>query len=312
MQATRTHELEERPPDYVGPSLNPDGLILESTELGDGVYALLANEIPKDNNGVIIGADAVLVIDAGINGDISRQIQARVRELTDSPIRYLVNTTYHGDHTFGNDAFPDTVTIISSTKNKECMVDLAREKQMREGNLHGNENALADVTDWRRPDVVFERYAEIELGSQSVELWHFGPGNGPGDTIVYVPSVKVAWTGNFLPRAGIPPMLLNGEPGPYIESLRAMKETIDVDTIVCGHGPMGEGEAALDSLIEYLEGLQLAVREAIAAGCTLEETLETTPLPEDYGVPNVDELNQTLQQMHRLNVLATYRTTESE
>jgi cyclase len=86
-----------------------------------------------------------------------------------------------------------------------------------------------------------------------------------------------------------------------------MKQTLDVDTIVCGHGPMGEGEAALDSLIEYLEGLQMAVREAIAAGCTLKETLETTPLPEHYGVPNVDELNQTLQQMHRLNVLATYR-----
>lgn len=312
MQTTRIHELEERPPDYVGPNLNPEGLILEPTELGDGIYALLANKIPKDNNGVVIGKDAVLIIDAGINGVISRQIQTRVCELTDKSIRYLVNTTYHGDHTFGNDAFPETVTIISSQKNKESMVNLGREKRLRKGNLRGNNEALADVTEWRRPDVVFEQYTEIELGSQPVELWHFGPGNGPGDTIVYVPSAKVAWTGNFLPRAGIPPMLLNGGPGPYIESLQKMKNTLDVDTIVCGHGPIGEGESAIDSLIEYLESLQIAVREAIAAGRTLDETLETTPLPEHYGVPNVDEFNQTLQQMHRLNVLATYRTIESE
>jgi cyclase len=107
-------ELKERPAGYEGPNLDPEGLVLQPHELGDGVYALMANIPPKDNNGVIIGSRAALVIDAGINGAVSRQIQEVVAALSDTPLRYLVNTTYHGDHTFGNYAFGDDVLIISS------------------------------------------------------------------------------------------------------------------------------------------------------------------------------------------------------
>jgi hypothetical protein len=85
-----TREIAERPENYLGPDLNPEGLILHPQELAKGVYALMANIVPKDNNGVIVGDKGVLVVDAGINGSISQQIQQRVRELTDKPIRYLV------------------------------------------------------------------------------------------------------------------------------------------------------------------------------------------------------------------------------
>lgn len=103
----------------------------------------MANQVPKDNNGVIIGDKGVLVVDAGINGTISQQIQQQVRELTEKPIRYVVNTTYHGDHTFGNYAFPEEVTIISSRRNKQSMDDLIYEKRMRSANLaHGKVHTL--------------------------------------------------------------------------------------------------------------------------------------------------------------------------
>jgi cyclase len=59
------------------------------------------------------------VVDAGITPDVSVQIQALAAELTDRPVRYLANTTYHGDHTFGNMAFPAEVIIVSSRVNKE-------------------------------------------------------------------------------------------------------------------------------------------------------------------------------------------------
>src|SRR5207248_9043173 len=85
---------------------------------------------------------------------------------------------------------------------------------MRFGNMRGDQDVLADVTTWRQPDVAFDHYCAIDLGSKIVELCHFGPGNAPGDTVVYVPDAKVAWTGNFLMSAGIPPMLLAGGPSP--------------------------------------------------------------------------------------------------
>ncbi len=309
-----SQEIAERPPDYLGPNLNPSGLILRPQVLGEGVYALMANLLPKDNNGVIVGEKAVLVIDAGINGTISRHIQDLVRQLADKPLRYLVNTTYHGDHTFGNYAFPENVTIISSRQNKESMRDLEYEKRMRFGNMRGDQDVLADVTIWRQPDVVFERYCAIDLGKKIVELWHFGPGNAPGDTIVYVPDTKVAWTGNFLMSAGIPPMLLEGGPGPYIETLKAMQATLDVNTVVPGHGPMGEGKAALENFLAYMQHLQESIQAAFTAGLSLEQTLAASPVPAllhvPAGIPQTSEFHALIEQLHRLNVLATYRAFE--
>ena len=185
---------------------------------------------------------------------------------------------------------------------------------MRSGNLRGNLEAVADVTTWRRPDVVFERLCEIDLGNKLVQLWHLGPGNAPGDTIVYVPDAKVAWTGNFLMRAGICHMLLEGGPLPYLQTLKTVKETLDMTTIVPGHAPMGDGIVALDTLIGYLEELNQRVRTAIDGGISLETILESYPCPANLTLPVqlpfAAALNPLNQQLHRLNILTTYREIE--
>ena len=79
------------------------------------------------------------------------------------------------------------------------MNDLEAEKRIRTRNVFGNEAAIADVTTGRKPDRVFDTdFMELDLGNRKVQLWHFGPGNTPGDTMVYVAEARVAWTGNFL------------------------------------------------------------------------------------------------------------------
>ena len=86
-------ELAERPEGYQGPNLSPRGLRLLPTQLAAGAYALVANIPPKDNNGLVVGDRAALVIDAGIVPDVSTQIQQLVAHQTDRPLSYLVNTT---------------------------------------------------------------------------------------------------------------------------------------------------------------------------------------------------------------------------
>jgi cyclase len=163
--------------------------------------------------------------------------------------------------------------IVSSRANKENMADLRYEKAIMSGNMYGDEKAFDAVTHWRTPDVVFDTFAEIDLGGRTVQLRHFGPGKGPGDTVVYDPGTGTAWTGNFLCHAGIAHMLLQGEPRPYVTSLRRMKESLpQLRTIVPGHGPMGDGHAAIDTLIGYLERLHEEVETAVAAGRSLTET----------------------------------------
>jgi cyclase len=321
-------EMAERPEGYQGPNLSPRGLRLTPTQLAAGTYALVANIPPKDNNGLVVGDRAALVVDAGIVPDISAQLQRLVAQLTDRPLRYLVNTTYHGDHSFGNASFPAEVTVISSRSNRDNMTDLAYEKARRAGNMYGDAALLDAVTDWRKPDVVFDAAAEIDLGGRLVQLWYFGPGNGPGDTIVYLPDAQVAWTGNYLGHAGIAPMLLQGGPAPYLASLRRMRAALpELGTIVPGHGPVGDGHAAIDWLVGYLEQLLHDVGEARQAGQTVQQTLETCPSPFADGLdPRVvsalaryqlpldiarHRLLELMRNLHRLNVLATYRALES-
>ncbi|WP_432922280.1 MBL fold metallo-hydrolase [Microbispora sp. CA-135349] len=317
-------ELAERPSGYSGPNLSPSGLRLVPHALADGVHALMATIPPKDNNGLVVGRDAALVVDAGITPEVSDRIQGLAAELTDRPLRYLVNTTYHGDHTFGNMAFPAATVIVSSRHNKENMADLAYEKRVRSGNMYGDEALFDAVTRWRTPDLVFDAFAEIDLGGRSVQLWHFGPGNGPGDTVVYVPDARVAWTGNLLCHAGIAHMLLQGGPEPYAGTLRRMKEALpDLVTIVPGHGPSGDGHAAIDALIAYLERLHEEVLHAVEAGRTVEETMTacTDPWAEGldpalsaalawYRIPQDVARRGMLdlcRNLHRLNILATHR-----
>ena len=103
--------------------------------------------------------------------------------------------------------------------------------------------------------------------------------------------------------------------GPYIESLEKMRDTLEVTTVVCGHGPMGDGPDAIDTMIEYLRGLQSSVTEAMRAGRALETTVEQSDLPERFATPDLppparEALARLNMQMHRLNVVATYRALE--
>ncbi|MFF5212672.1 MBL fold metallo-hydrolase [Streptosporangium sp. NPDC000396] len=303
--------MTERPPGYIAPNLSPVGLELYPDQLADGVYALMANQMPKDNNGLVIGEKAALVIDSGVTPGVGRHIQDVAANLTDKPIRYLANTTYHGDHTFGNTAFADDVTIFSSRINKAAMTDLAGEKRIRTDSMYGDGHVLDEVVAWRTPDVVFDRFCEIDLGGRVVQLWHFGPGNGSGDTVVYVPDAKVAWTGNLLGPAGTTPMLLVGDPLAYGRTLRAMKASLALDTVIPGHGFRAEAEPAISWLVTYLERLAGAVSTRIEEGEPVERMLEEIPLRDALeippGFPGADQVIALQRSLHRLNILLTHR-----
>ncbi|TQN31647.1 glyoxylase-like metal-dependent hydrolase (beta-lactamase superfamily II) [Haloactinospora alba] len=305
------HELPDRPPGFVPPDLSPDGLRLIPAELENGVYALMADRVPKNNNGLVVGEDAALVIDSGITPEIGHYIQEVVSRLTDKPVRYLVNTTYHGDHSFGNSSFGSGVTVLSSRYNHAAMNDLTAEKRARQESMRGDTTDLDSVTGWRRPEVVFDRYCEIDLGGRTVQLWHLGPGNGSGDTVVHVPDAGVAWTGNLTPPAGMPPMMLIGDPPSYMRTLRELRTTLDIDTFVPGHGPQGPIDPVVNSMLVYMENMTAEVTRRRSAGETLEEMYGSIPMRGIEPVPSAPEsYSKLLTSFHELNILLTHRWLE--
>ena len=295
------------PQAFILPAIHPRDVKLQTKQLAPGVFALLSGTPAVDNSGFVVGRDGVLVIDAHINGAMARQIQAAVRRVTDKPILYLVNTNFHGDHTFGNYAFPATTTIIAQRATAARMRHFEAEKEILLRAVENDPTVFAGAR-LRLPDMVFDSYLGIDLGGQVVELHHFGPGNTPGDTVVYVPGAKVAWTGNLILGAGTIPPIFEGGTGDYLATVARFAAALDVATIIPGHAAPTTG-AIRARYVRYLGELIEAVRAAARAGWTLEETLANLPLAPAYLPPAESEaaaLIPFLNGLHQLNVQQTY------
>ena len=305
-------EMFDRPSGYLGPNLNPERLRYRPRAFAPDVYALLADPMPCDNSGLIVGKHAALLIDAGINGRTARKLQQWVARLTDKPLRYLVSTNYHGDHTFGNYAFPPEVEIIAHRNTASSMRDLAYEKEIRSRNLFGHDDQVADVTYWRKPDRVFDERLDIDLGGRVVELHYFGPGNTPGDTIVYLRSQRLAWTGNFVGHKRILPMLLEIGPLEYMQTLERCHRALEINTIVPGHGPLGSAES-MQRTIDYLWALYRDVKEAFDTGLSAEAAVGAVRIRPEFRLPlwfPIPKMRSLMDNFQRLNVLFTYRELE--
>ena len=297
----------EPPKGWLPPPIDPTGVQLQTKKLAPGVYALLSNKPPVDNSGFIVGERGVLVIDAHINGAMAQQIQDAVRRVTDKPILYLVNTNYHGDHTFGNYAFPAQTKIIAHHKTAEAMRDFEEERKNLLPTVNGNA-AIFDGVRLRLPYVTFKETLTLDLGGRSVELHHFGHGNTPGDTVVYEPKAKVAWTGNLLLGEKTIPWAIEGNVQAYRDTINRMAKALDIQTIIPGHVLISD-RSLLDTYARYLNEHIEAVRDAIEEGKSLDETLSALPLAENYLAPKESALapaRVVIQGFHRWNIKKTY------
>src|SRR6266446_5130186 len=304
--------LTQAPPGFIPPPLNPTDVRLETKELAPGVYGLLSSKPPVDNSGFVVGEHGVLVIDAHINGAMAGMIQTAVRQVTNNPLLYVVNTNYHGDHTFGNSAFPQETLIVAQQKTAAIMRDFEREKQFLLPYVDNDRTVFGEVR-LRLPDLVLDEYLELDLGGRVVELYHLGHGNTPGDTVVYVPEARVAWTGNLIVGEGNIPFLIEGGAGAYLETIARFTHTIEVATIVPGHGLMTSGPS-LSRYLAYLSELIESVRKAIRAGQTLEEAIVANPLGQQYTQDTAGSDSPLVAQfvafragLHRWNLWRTYQ-----
>src|SRR2546421_51331 len=177
----------------------------------------------------------------------------------------------------------------------------------------GNDPTVFGDVRLRLPDLVLDEYLELDLGGRVVELHHFGHGNTPGDTVVFVPEARVAWTGNLILGEGTIPFLIEGGAGAYLETMAKFTHTLEVGTIVPGHGLLTSG-AILGRYLPYLSELIESVRKAIRAGQNLEEAIAAAPLGQQYTQdiagsdrPLVAQFAAFRAGIHRWNVWRTYQ-----
>lgn len=275
---TQTNEKETTPP-WDAARVN-----LVSKELATGVFAVMPDDVlTKDHVGTtagfVIGERSVLVIESMLTGDLASQLIGLVRRVTTKPIRFLVNTSYHGDHAYGNYLFPDSTVVIQHPETKRYMEEKFEEDRSFMIGLMGSGKGIERVQA-RTADVSVPEMLSVDLGDRIVEVRHFGFAQTPGDLVVWAPDAKVLWVGNMI-QAPSPalPWLLEGRHKETIATLARVYDFLPEDAIVIpGHGrPMRRADIEFPLL--YLRELDHTVRNAIVEGRSVEAILDVVPMP---------------------------------
>lgn len=172
------------------------------TELAPGAYAYTAEGDP--NTGVIVGDDGVMVIDTQATPVMAQDVLARIRGITDKPVKYVVMSHYHAVRVLGASAYGAPVIVAS-----RGTYDLIRERGEHDWKsevgrfprLFRSAESIPGLT-W--PDIVFDDRLTIRMGGRQVELMHPGRGHSKGDTVVWLPADKVLFSGDLVEFGATP------------------------------------------------------------------------------------------------------------
>ncbi|MEU9235798.1 MBL fold metallo-hydrolase [Streptomyces subrutilus] len=245
-----------------------------TTEIADGVYAYVQGDGGwcLNNAGLVAGGNGQsLLVDTVATERRARDLRAEVLRLVPKPPRALVNTHFHGDHTFGNYLFPEAVVIAH--EQTRTMMDLA--------GLHLT-GLWPDVCwgdlELALPDVTYRDALTLHIGGVRAELLHLGPAaHTTNDTAVWLPEQRVLFAGDLVMSNAAPFCLMGSVSG----SLAAMERlrALGAETVVPGHGPVG-GPELIDANEAYFRWIaELAARGAAAGLTPLELAAEAQPGP---------------------------------
>jgi quinoprotein relay system zinc metallohydrolase 2 len=269
-----------------------------------GQHAIFTPENKGDisNPGFVVGTDAVAVIDTGGSPVVGRALKAAVTEVTDKPIRYVINTHMHPDHVFGNVAFAgEGTTFVGHHKLERGLLARADRYLAINKDLLGA--AAFEGTKIIPPGQKVEGTATLDLGGRSLELNAQPTAHTDNDLTVTDSATGTVFMGDLLFVEHIP--TIDGS----IKGWMALLErfgTAPPAQVVPGHGPAALSWAdAATPLQRYLSAVATDVRALIKQGKTLGEATETAGLAEkDAWV--------LFEEYHKRNVSAAFAELEWE
>lgn len=232
-------------------------------EIAPNAFAAIA--IPGgdavSNSGFIITGRGVVVFDSHLTRAAAESLLVEIRARTSQPVRFLVNSHYHGDHTHGNGAFPDDVEIISHAATRERL--------------------LGDTTPGLRlPTLTFFQRVEFHPTRDSSMVALFsGRGHTNGDVVLYDPHRRLLYGGDLIFNR-ILPVVRDAYLHEWIATLEELL-TLDAGVVIPGHGEPG-GPEMIHELMAYLRWLTDAAQRAVAAGMDRQRFVRETRLPERF------------------------------
>jgi cyclase len=242
-------------------------------EVSEGVYAYIQPDGGWfiNNTGFVVGPQAVTSVDACSTERRTRAYLDAVRTVSGQPVRTLINTHHHGDHTHGNYLFAGA-TIVG---HERC-----REEITASGlpDYHG----VWEEVDWGAlelapPFLTFTESVTLWAGDLACEVRHVGgPAHTTNDAVVWLPERSVLFCGDLLFNQGTPFMLMGSVAG-AIDVLERFIKPLGARTIIPGHGPVA-GPELIDSVLDYLRLVMATAYAGVAAGVSPLQAAKDTDL----------------------------------
>jgi glyoxylase-like metal-dependent hydrolase (beta-lactamase superfamily II) len=194
---------------------------LNTIKITDDLF-VIHNDFVPGNTTALVTNEGVLLVDDKFEIDFPN-IVAEVKKLTNQPVKYVVNTHHHGDHSGSNAKMQAmNVQVVASEQARENMVD---------GKMPG------------LPTMVFERHAHIYIGGKNVELYHFGRAHTNGDVVVLFPAQRTLAAGDMFTYGDDVPELIDYAGGGSAKEWTSTLDSalqLDFDNVVPGHGPLAK------------------------------------------------------------------------
>ena len=246
-------------------------------KLSDHAYAYTAEGDP--NTGIIIGDDAVMVIDTQATPVMAQDVIRRIREVTDKPIKYVLLSHYHAVRVLGASAY-GAEHIIASEDTRDLIVERGEQDKASEigrfPRLFQNVESVPPGLTW--PTMTFNKKMTLWLGSLEVQILQLGRGHTKGDTVAWLPQEKILFSGDLVefdatPYAGDAYF----QDWPHtLDAIAALKP----EKLVPGRGAAlqtpEQVQAGLAGTRAFISDLYASVKEGAARGEDLRKVYEAT------------------------------------
>ncbi len=232
---------------------------IKAVKVAGNVYMLEGTgpEFSGGNIGVSVGPDGILLVDDKFV-PLAPKIQAALRSVSDKPVRFVLNTHYHGDHTSGNAAFGTSSTIIAHENTRKRLLSPRDGKPVPAAAL---------------PVITFEDKLQVHINGEDIRAIHFPAGHTDTDVVVFFTKSNVVHMGDDFFN-GMYPFIDEDGGGTvrgYIANIAKLVETIPADArIIPGHGPISSPKE-LRAFLGMLQETSAIVEAGIKAGKTADQ-----------------------------------------
>ena len=241
-------------------------------EVAAGIYAYVQPDGTWwiNNTGFVVGPQGVTAIDSCSTERRTRAFLDTIASVTAAPVRTLINTHHHGDHTFGNALFAGA-TIVAHERTREEAIAFGPARE-----LPYWQNPEWGSLPLEPPFLTFTDEVALHVGDQRAQVRHVGtPAHTTNDSIVWFPERSTLFCGDLIFNGGTP-FLLMGSVAGSIDVLENVLRPLGAQTIVPGHGPVFHDDGPVAATLDYLRFVQdLAARGRAVDASPLEVARDT-------------------------------------